>query len=173
MSEPSEDEHFIRKRQTTRVSDDVTSIELRKIFTPAGERLELEAPALGQQIRLDAMELEALSWQKHAAFVTFLERGYEIEIPDRDARIDAIRGSGEADPDTDPVDADEPITVTNEFAEAHVQKVETTDGERLEIRAPKLGYQIRLTAAAVESVTVQSTETFTEFLETPFGPDGH
>ena len=43
-------------------------------------------------------------------------------------------------------------------------------GEPLEIVAPKLGYRIRLDALQLESITWQAPETFSRFLETPFGP---
>ncbi len=67
-------------------------------------------------------------------------------------------------------DAEPAIEVTNEFATVTVKKVWTRNGARLEIRSPRLGYRIQLDALALESLTWQSMETFTRFLETPFGP---
>jgi hypothetical protein len=64
----------------------------------------------------------------------------------------------------------EEIGIANEFALVRVRKVLTRNGERLEIAAPKLGYVIRLDAIQLESVTWQTAETFSKFLETPFGP---
>ena len=171
MSESTGDEHFIRKAETTTLSDDAASVDVRKIFTPAGERLELEAPMLGRRIRLDAMELEALSWQDTGTFESFLEDA--TEVPDREQRLEAVRARHDEDSDADPDETDEPITITNEFAEAHVQRLSTAAGDRLEITAPKLGYQTRLGPADLEGVTLQNTETFTAFLEEPFGPNGH
>lgn len=46
----------------------------------------------------------------------------------------------------------------------------TRNGERLEIVAPRLGKHIRLDPLELESLTWQTTETFSKFLETPFGP---
>jgi hypothetical protein len=66
----------------------------------------------------------------------------------------------------------EPLEIGNEFAFVRVRKIWTRNGERLEITAPKLGYQIRLDPLELESLTWQTTETFSKFLETPFGP-GH
>jgi hypothetical protein len=74
--------------------------------------------------------------------------------------------------DDDVVRRDEPIDIGNEFAFVRVCKVWTRNGERLEVTAPKLGYQIRLDPLELESLTWQPKETFSRFLETPFGP-GH
>lgn len=51
-----------------------------------------------------------------------------------------------------------------------MRKVWTRNGERLEIVAPRLGKHIRLDPLELESLTWQTTETFSKFLETPFGP---
>jgi len=66
--------------------------------------------------------------------------------------------------------ADPAVDVGNEFAVVSVRKVYTRNGERLEISSPRLGYAIRLDALALESLTWQTMETFTKFLEEPFGP---
>ncbi|CAM3486041.1 dihydrodiol dehydrogenase [Hydrogenibacillus schlegelii] len=62
------------------------------------------------------------------------------------------------------------LEVANEFTVVHVQKVKTRNGERLEIYSPRLGYRIQLDPLELESLTWQTTETFSRFLETPFGP---
>jgi hypothetical protein len=62
------------------------------------------------------------------------------------------------------------IEVGNEFAVVKVRKVSTRNGVRLEVFSPRLGYAIRLDALALESLTWQSMDIFTKFLETPFGP---
>lgn len=63
-----------------------------------------------------------------------------------------------------------PIEITNEFATVRVRKVCTRNGQRLEIASLRLGYWIQLDALALESLTWQPMDTFTRFLETPFGP---
>jgi hypothetical protein len=68
------------------------------------------------------------------------------------------------------------LEITNEFALIRVRKVWTRNGSRLEISSPRLGRAIRLDALALESLTWQTMDTFTKFLETPFGPhelNGH
>lgn len=161
----SQDEHFIRKGETVSLGGPDATIEVRKIFTPAGERLEIEAPERGHRIRLDAMELESLSWQDHDTFVEFLAAG--------DALPEGFETTAPAIDSDDELEVAYEWTVTNEFAEAHVRKLQSPAGEWLEIEAPKLGYVIRLAPLELAGVTWQETETFTAFLETPFGPDDH
>lgn len=63
------------------------------------------------------------------------------------------------------------IELANEYAVVRVRKVRTGNGVRLEIDAPRLGRRIRLCPLELESLTWQSHEVFSEFLETPFGPE--
>jgi hypothetical protein len=64
------------------------------------------------------------------------------------------------------------IEVVNEFALVRVRKVETGNGMRLEIESPRLGSRVRLDAVALESLTWQPSDTYSRFLEHPFGPEG-
>src|SRR6516164_6094682 len=48
------------------------AVVVRKIYTRQGERLEIVSPRLGYSIRLDALQLEAISWQKPAVISSFL-----------------------------------------------------------------------------------------------------
>ncbi len=64
----------------------------------------------------------------------------------------------------------EEMELANEFALVRVRRVHTRNGVWLEIRSPRLGYSIRLDPLELESLTWQTTETFTRFLEEPFGP---
>lgn len=63
-------------------------------------------------------------------------------------------------------------TVANEFAMVTVEKVQTRNGERLEIVSPRLGFRIQLDAVELESLSWQRKDVFTQFLNTPYGP-GH
>jgi hypothetical protein len=49
------------------------AVHIRKIHTRNGERLEISAPRMGYSVRLDALELEALSWQTEEFFSALLE----------------------------------------------------------------------------------------------------
>ncbi|OBK27963.1 dihydrodiol dehydrogenase [Mycobacterium asiaticum] len=55
----------------------------------------------------------------------------------------------------------EPITFANEFTEVVVQRVETRNGSRLLISAPRTGQSITLDALEVEALTWQNTRTLT------------
>jgi hypothetical protein len=67
---------------------------------------------------------------------------------------------------------DEPVELANEYATVQVRRVFTRNGVRLEIVSPQLGRGIRLCPLELETLTWQSHETFSEFLQTPFGPEG-
>lgn len=62
-------------------------------------------------------------------------------------------------------------TLSNEFATVNIRKVETRNGERIEIESPKLGHAIRLDPLELESLAWQDHSVFSALLETPFGPE--
>lgn len=66
---------------------------------------------------------------------------------------------------------DDRLELANEYAMVHVRRVETRNGVRLEISAPQSGRTVRLCPLELESLTWQPPETFSRFLETPFGPE--
>ena len=72
----------------------------------------------------------------------------------------------------EPVKSGEGTEIGNEFALVRVSKVWTRNGERLRIQSVRLRYSIQLDALELESLTWQSHETFSKFLETPFGTEG-
>ncbi|KZS70184.1 dihydrodiol dehydrogenase [Mycobacterium kansasii] len=53
----------------------------------------------------------------------------------------------------------EPITVANEFTEVVVQRVDTRNGSRLLITAPRTGQSISLDALEVEALAWQNPRT--------------
>ncbi len=63
------------------------------------------------------------------------------------------------------------IQIANEFTTARVRRTYTRNGERLEIHSPKLGTTILLDPLELESLTWQTTETFSRMLEHPYGPE--
>lgn len=64
------------------------------------------------------------------------------------------------------------VTLANEFTAVRLRIVDNVQGARLEIHSTKLGYSIRLDPLALESLTWQAPELFSEFLKTPLGPQG-
>lgn len=67
----------------------------------------------------------------------------------------------------------EMVEISNEFSSVRITKVWTRNGERLEISSPRTDQHIRLDALELESLTWQTTETFSNFLQQPFGPEDH
>ena len=68
----------------------------------------------------------------------------------------------------------EPLTVANEFTEAMVRRVDTRNGSRLLITAPKSGRWISLDALEVEALTWQNSRTLAAMvgnINTPLLPD--
>ena len=73
--------------------------------------------------------------------------------------------------DEDVLSGSDPVEFANEYATVQVRRVNTRNGVRLEIVSPALGRGIRLCPLELETLTWQSHETFSKFLETPFGPE--
>lgn len=138
-------------------SEPVTVIEVQKVFTHNGERLKIATPERDRSIRLDALELESVSWQDHGRFSELLaESDYEQSV------VPAI----------DVRDSDcSPVVVTNEYGHAEVQRIPHTKADKLEIVAPKLQYSVRLDPPELYAICIQDRSTFSDFLATPFGPE--
>lgn len=68
--------------------------------------------------------------------------------------------------------ADPVLELANEYALVLIQRVHTHNGVRLQITSPRLGHRIQLDPLELESLTWQTHDTFTRFLETPMGPEG-
>ena len=64
----------------------------------------------------------------------------------------------------------EPLTVANEFTEVVVRRVDTRNGSRLLISAPKSGQWISLDALEVEALTRQNTRTLAAMVGNSGGP---
>ena len=64
----------------------------------------------------------------------------------------------------------EPITVANEFTEVVVRRVDTRNGSRLLISAPKTGRWICLDALEIEALTWQNTRTLAAMVGNSHAP---
>jgi hypothetical protein len=60
------------------------------------------------------------------------------------------------------------IVIANEFSEIRIAKVRTRNGSRLLIESPKSGQWIALCPLELESLTWQSTQTFSAMVGKPF-----
>ncbi len=61
------------------ISNEFTTVRVRKVLTRNGERLEIASPKLGHEILLDPLELECLTWQDTAFFSSLLATPYGPE----------------------------------------------------------------------------------------------
>ena len=140
----------------TEISNDSAIALVRKVRTRNGVRLEIYSPESEKRVYLDPLNIESLAWQTPETFSDTLEDPPEM----------ATMKKGEAQ-----IEAEDDYTeFTNEFAYTLVRKVRIRDGARLEILSPKLDYQTYLDAPLLESLTWQTTATFSRFLEEPYGP---
>jgi hypothetical protein len=143
----------------TEISNKNAVVLVRKVRTRNGVRLEIYSPETDRRVYLDPLLIESLSWQTAETFSDTLqdppENSHTEEVEER-------RVSGE----------EEYTEFTNEFAYTLVRKVRVGDDARLEILSPKLDYQTYLDASLLESLTWQTTATFSRFLEEPYGPRG-
>jgi hypothetical protein len=64
----------------------------------------------------------------------------------------------------------EPLTVANEFTEVVVRRVDTRNGSRLLISAPRSGQWVSLDALEVEALTWQNTRTLAAMVGNPHAP---
>ena len=66
------------------IANEFASVLLRKITTRNGERLEISSPYFGSAVRLDALQLEGLSWQDKEFFSEALRGSRGPVTPDDD-----------------------------------------------------------------------------------------
>ena len=138
------------------LGDDRTTVTVRKVRTRNGARLEIALVESGSTIRLDPLALESLSWQDPA----------ELAAELLDEPADDRAGT--------PTRADDTLcefTLVNEFADVTVRGASGTDGDVLELVAPKVGHRIRLTPDILGAIAERDIELFSTFLETPYGPE--
>ncbi len=143
------------KDEYTEISNKTAVALVRKIHTRNGVRLEIYSPEMDKRVYLDPLLIESLAWQTPETFLDILEDPHEL-ADDWEEEVE----------DTET----EYTEFTNEFAYTLVRKVRIRGGARLEILSPKLDYQTYLDAPQLESLTWQTTATFSRFLEEPYGP---
>jgi hypothetical protein len=55
-----------------KIANEFTEVVIERVHTRNGMRLQISAPSSGSQILLCPLELEALTWQDHELFTSFL-----------------------------------------------------------------------------------------------------
>ena len=143
----------------TEISNDAAIVRVRKVRTGNGVRLEIHAPEKDRLVYLDPLNIESLTWQTPQTFSDTLEDPPETTNAQN---TDGAEAESEA----------EYTEFANEFAYTLVRKVRVRGGPRLEVLAPRLGYQILLDPPLLESLTWQTPDTLSKLIEEPYGPRG-
>lgn len=128
------------------------SVTVRKHTTPNGSRLAIILDE-GPESRLDALELESLTWQ---------EEGF---LDDRSSSTPARRSPADLDP------IEPPIKIGNEYALVEVSAIELSDSDGLLVSSVKMGFETVLRPRELVILTQKDASYFSELLETPFGPE--
>jgi hypothetical protein len=73
VAERDTDERELRAEEATEIANEFAYVHVRKVHTRNGARLEIRSPRRGTLIRLDPMELEAISGLDPESFTRLLE----------------------------------------------------------------------------------------------------
>jgi hypothetical protein len=142
------------------LSDGDRTVTVRKLVSK-GERLEIAADEHG--IKLDAILLEGLSWQRDLEAIDDLVGGWAFAT-------DPVAAA--ADEDATIESAGEEISISSEYSHVLVRDVRTPDGPGLEITTPNRGTALVLGVQSLSALAaVEDTYVFSVWFETPFGPE--
>jgi hypothetical protein len=78
------DEGIVRHGEAFGIGNEFTGVQVRKVWTKQGERLELLVPRTGSRVLLDAMQLEILTAQEPERFSELFAR--QLDATDREPR---------------------------------------------------------------------------------------
>jgi hypothetical protein len=138
-----------------------TTVTIRKLVSK-GERLQIEAGE--HSVKLDAILLEALSWQRDLAAVDELLGGEAFQSDS----VASIAG----DDSVEIEDGGEEVSVSSEYSHVLVRDVETPSGPGVEITTPNRGTSLTLGGQSLAALAaVEDTYVFSPWFETPFGPE--
>lgn len=159
---------YIETEPPFEIADQDDSVTLQKLITPRGERLEISTPELGTSIAVDALDLESLTFQDEETLRAIGNPardplGTDEQLSGNDITEEPTAGAASAESTS--------ARVSNEFTQVTVSKIETTNGDRLDITSEKLGYSNRLTPSVLRAISGQGPDMFSEFLHEPWGPD--
>lgn len=132
------------------VETDGVSVTLRKVRTPNGERLAICNETRGST-RLDALELESLTWQDAEFFAELVGGEYDYRAVDPAPREPAT------------------LQISNEYTVTRLDVI--NNGEEIELTAPKMGYGTRINACVFVELIDKPKTFFSELLKTPYGPE--
>jgi hypothetical protein len=78
-----------------RISNEFTSVILRKVLTRNGEVLEISSAQVDRTVRLDALVLESLTWRSEEELSKGLETPFGADVPDVSGTSGAPEGGAE------------------------------------------------------------------------------
>ncbi|UPM44327.1 hypothetical protein [Halocatena salina] len=134
------------------LSDDTTTVAIHEHTTPNGTRLAIR-PESGPGCRLDALELECVTWQEEG----FLQK---------EGTVDPTHSTGKASAEPHAT-----LRIGNEYALVELRAVEIDTEDRLLIESVKMGYTIVLGPSELATLARQEPSFFSTLLETPLGPE--
>ena len=141
------------------IEDGGSPVTITKLVSKRGERLQIVSGA--DRIKLDALILESLSWQRSLeALAAVVDDGDPI-------RTDETPISG-----GEPIANSPTIRISNEYAQVSCTHVRTATGEALALQAPARGSSITLGPPTLRALAAHTdTVAFSEFFKTPVGPE--
>lgn len=142
-----------------------TSLTLAKVATRNGQLLEFRLPESADQRRLDAIELESLTWQDRASLRDLVEEHGTVVDTEPPAVAQREDWGAEAASAIDPPE----MVVTNEYAEVRLGTVEVAGVDVCVLFSPKLHYWTYFTPREFAAVSDLPHTTYSEFLEQPYG----
>jgi hypothetical protein len=131
----------------------VTAVKLVSL----GELLLLEGET--DQVRLDAMLLEGLSWQRDGADLAELVADPDVVLDDPGSSYDG-----------GPAETAEAFTIANEYTTVEVGVVETGGADALQISSEK-GVSVLGPATLGALTTIEDTVALSRWFRTPIGPE--
>lgn len=158
-----QDAHLV-KGDPIEVTGKNSSVILRKVQTPKGERLAISSPNLGNVIFLDALNLESVTWQGAETFAALAEEA-DPKLSEQEVRNSIYSANM---PSTE---NEASLKIANEYTLVSVSVNRSESGDSVLFTSENLGYTIRLGAPALEALTTSTPDVFDRFLSTPFGPE--
>lgn len=141
------------------VSDGDREVEIGIFRSKRGERIEIKFGT--ERIRLDALILESISWQRS-----------------RDDLADLLDDGDRVRADETPVSGGEPIEgspvfhIANEYTQVRLRHLKTDAGEVLEVQTPTRASETNLGLSSLQALaTHEDTFAFSAFFRTPVGPE--
>lgn len=152
-----------RETECREFVDNEGSVTVRKVVSK-GERLEIDSG--NTSIKLDALLLEGLSWQRDRAAVG------ELLGSSTAMATDPAAATADATDIDSGAEMTDPISISSEYSHVLVDDTTTPAGPALVITTPGRGSTIRLGVQSLRDLaSVKDTYVFSVWFETPFGPE--